>query len=696
MSTQLLAIKTRFTDDTGAPLKGGQVYTFYAGTSTPKETYKDVDLLIPNTNPVILDDTGAADIYLKGSYRIRVLDRFGALIEEQDDVSKIISRVDAGELVGSLVSAITNLSDTKSEIEKVKLDTGITSTPKHVGAIARSQAQKNDDFIDIRDFTRPTDADHTAGLQAAAAVALAQKKKLQGSGTYIIKSADVSFRSIQLDLGACKFIVTDPYKIIMGGDASTTQNPTQVIGDVQNVTASLNYNFTNNPTVRVIGAKNQRIKFGFVQYLQFYQSTNPATYPADASQAYSTFDVDCAVKISVDTDPAYDNAELVDGAGKGNQWFNENTFNLNRCYGFFMRGSYPHNHNLINGGSFEGNSVIRLESGRKNHFKQMRFEGTKNSIYLGERTQGNIIEKSWYSSEASFWTVPDLTDLGKLNSVRTSYEKEGVRRSIMSLSVNDAVFNKQKDSAYGRAASTKHIKSREAKYTLVGQSKIFTLAAGDYIFACIDGDEDSYYTASIVFFDENRNLIEDINSIDFESSLTKNTGRFSGGFSRTARFAHYSSSVKYAQVSIFTSADTSRQTAKRIDVFTLSLKSSFDKDVAVIGKSNTHIAITEKPTEFVGEVGDAMRTLDGTTYVCQHIIYTKLTATASLNEINVDKFYISSTGSSKVGDLVGVELNNKLVHWSSIATISSNDITLATALPSAAAAGNTVYISRLA
>lgn len=152
MSTQLLAIKTRFTDDTGAPLKGGQVYTFYAGTSTPKETYKDVDLLIPNTNPVILDDTGAADIYLKGSYRIRVLDRFGALIEEQDDVSKIISRVDAGELVGSLVSAITNLSDTKSEIEKVKLDTGITVTPQGVGMVARTQAQVNADRANVKTF----------------------------------------------------------------------------------------------------------------------------------------------------------------------------------------------------------------------------------------------------------------------------------------------------------------------------------------------------------------------------------------------------------------------------------------------------------------------------------------------------------------------------------------------------------------
>lgn len=666
-------------DSTGRPLDYGMVYfgepnkdpEFY-----PINIFYDEDLSVAASQPVrtkggFLNANGdMIEIYAAEiEYSVKILDQYGRKVF----------------YVGDMRRATT--------------DNSIVLKLNATGAIERTLADKNADFIDIRDFTRPTDADHTAGLQAAAAVALAQKKKLQGSGTYIIKSADVSFRNIQLDLGACKFIVTDPYKIIMGGDAGTTQNPTQIIGDVQNVTASLNYNFTNNPTVRVIGAKNQRIKFGFVQYLQFYQSTNPATYPSDASQAYSTFDIDCAVKISVDTDPAYDNAELVDGAGKGNQWFNENTFNLNRCYGFFMRGSYPHNHNLINGGSFEGNSVIRLESGRKNHFKQMRFEGTKNSIYLGERTQGNIIEKTWYSSEASFWTVPTLTDLGYLNSVRTDYEKQSVKRSVLNLSVTDTVYNNQKDASYGRASSNKYIKSREAKFTMLGMSKVFPILKGDYIFAKLVGEPNTYYTVRVYLYDNDMNIIDNVLSIENETSLTASaSGYFTGGISdtATARFSSRDSSVYYAQVQIYSPADLARQTAKQINVFTLSFASSFDNDFKDIGESNTAKTITALPSAFVGNVGDFVRTLGNIAYTCQHMIYTKLSNTASSSSITVATFSVKSTGSSKVGDLVGIELDNKLVHWSSIADISSNDITLAAALPSAAAAGNTVYISRLA
>lgn len=214
MSTQLLAIKTRFTDDTGAPLKGGQVYTFYAGTSTPKETYKDVDLLIPNTNPVILDDTGAADIYLKGSYRIRVLDRFGALIEEQDDVSKIISRVDAGELVGSLVSAITNLSDTKSEIEKVKLDTGITATAKFGGAINRTQSDINEQSLWGADFgivPNSTDDQTDKFVKFFAAI---RDSRLVGN----LEAGEFRIRPDVLDIGGIKLRGTKGgYKNTVGG-----------------------------------------------------------------------------------------------------------------------------------------------------------------------------------------------------------------------------------------------------------------------------------------------------------------------------------------------------------------------------------------------------------------------------------------------------------------------------------------------
>lgn len=49
---------------TGEILAGGKLYTYAAGTLTPLATYTDQDGGTPNTNPVILDTTGSANVWL--------------------------------------------------------------------------------------------------------------------------------------------------------------------------------------------------------------------------------------------------------------------------------------------------------------------------------------------------------------------------------------------------------------------------------------------------------------------------------------------------------------------------------------------------------------------------------------------------------------------------------------------------------
>lgn len=74
--------------DTGLPLAGGKVYTYEAGgTVTNKATYADENQAAENTNPVILNDYGEADIYLAGSYSIEVKKPDGTLVWSKDPVS---------------------------------------------------------------------------------------------------------------------------------------------------------------------------------------------------------------------------------------------------------------------------------------------------------------------------------------------------------------------------------------------------------------------------------------------------------------------------------------------------------------------------------------------------------------------------------------------------------------------------------
>ncbi len=84
--TPIPFVKARFFDRCGKPLAGGKVHTYEANTTTPKVTYKDPYGLTPNTNPIILDAAGEADIYLDGTYRIRITDRNDVLV---NDVAKI-------------------------------------------------------------------------------------------------------------------------------------------------------------------------------------------------------------------------------------------------------------------------------------------------------------------------------------------------------------------------------------------------------------------------------------------------------------------------------------------------------------------------------------------------------------------------------------------------------------------------------
>jgi len=59
--------KLQFFGTDGLPLVGGKLYTYAAGTTTPIATYTDNTQATLNTNPVILDSAGQANVWLTDS-----------------------------------------------------------------------------------------------------------------------------------------------------------------------------------------------------------------------------------------------------------------------------------------------------------------------------------------------------------------------------------------------------------------------------------------------------------------------------------------------------------------------------------------------------------------------------------------------------------------------------------------------------
>lgn len=80
IATPMPQIRARFTSKLGIPLSGCKVYTYEPNSNIPKTTWIDIDKTVENTNPILLDAAGEADIFLDGLYQIVVKDRFGFVV----------------------------------------------------------------------------------------------------------------------------------------------------------------------------------------------------------------------------------------------------------------------------------------------------------------------------------------------------------------------------------------------------------------------------------------------------------------------------------------------------------------------------------------------------------------------------------------------------------------------------------------
>lgn len=90
LANPMYALRSTFTDKCGTPLAGGKVYTYENNSLIPKATFTDAYMEVPNTNPIILDEAGGADIFLDGDYRIQVFSRNDTLIDDRNGISNII------------------------------------------------------------------------------------------------------------------------------------------------------------------------------------------------------------------------------------------------------------------------------------------------------------------------------------------------------------------------------------------------------------------------------------------------------------------------------------------------------------------------------------------------------------------------------------------------------------------------------
>jgi hypothetical protein len=122
----------QFFDDNGDPLSGGKIYTYAAGTTTPKATYTAADGLTPNANPVILDAAGRAAIWISGSYKIVVKTSADVTISTTDNITSFASGA-VGTTVTDTGFTVQNASDLTKQFQF--LLSGLTTGTTTVGTV---------------------------------------------------------------------------------------------------------------------------------------------------------------------------------------------------------------------------------------------------------------------------------------------------------------------------------------------------------------------------------------------------------------------------------------------------------------------------------------------------------------------------------------------------------------------------------
>ena len=144
--------RQQFFGNDGNPLAGGKLYTYAAGTSTPKATYTDTAGTIANTNPIVLNARGEATIYWDGAYKVTLTDAASATIYTQDNYQDM----------GAAITTALAASSGSSLVGFLQSGTG---------AVARTVQSKLRDEVSVKDFGAKGDGatDDTAAMTAAAA-----------------------------------------------------------------------------------------------------------------------------------------------------------------------------------------------------------------------------------------------------------------------------------------------------------------------------------------------------------------------------------------------------------------------------------------------------------------------------------------------------------------------------------------------
>lgn len=94
MAFLMIPPRMQFLDNNGNPAVGGKLYTYAAGSDNFLTTWTSESESVENTNPIILDSRGEADVFLRGTYKFVLTTSTDVEIWSRDNISDVTSMRD--------------------------------------------------------------------------------------------------------------------------------------------------------------------------------------------------------------------------------------------------------------------------------------------------------------------------------------------------------------------------------------------------------------------------------------------------------------------------------------------------------------------------------------------------------------------------------------------------------------------------
>lgn len=181
MATLLPEGKQSFTNSAGVPLVGGKLYTYDAGTATPRTTYQDSAGTTPNANPVILDARGEATVFWSGAYKVVLKDAADVTIWSVDNV---ISDSGADQLRTDLAA-----STGSTLVGFIRSAAGAIAT-----TVSKWVNRRNPSVFDFMTDAQVTDVQsRAAAIDITAAITAAINSLSAGGGTIFCPAGTYNF-----------------------------------------------------------------------------------------------------------------------------------------------------------------------------------------------------------------------------------------------------------------------------------------------------------------------------------------------------------------------------------------------------------------------------------------------------------------------------------------------------------------------